>query len=1156
MINTQHILVDDTLNKIKTMISTSEHAYAINMFRALLLDNLCDFSLEEIALIMAEIPHIFKIISHEDLKLTNLFQQARNKLEEMNPIPYQIIIDLHQYYAEALVANDKIDSAIDCLSSSLWITRQHCKDKENATQSSFYDLVYTRLQTLLIKESSQNFSMVFNIHELIERLKRVDWLASYWLTRNQFSKINEIYEIGINPITNAFLHWTEDELSRYCQKQETLDQFRETAFLVQKVADLASKHHQWDLAIKIYFKLLDYCIKEARNFEQRKNFETQIQRLTDYTLGKIVPTQEETFSHDLIAWRTQLKDYRADFENNLTCDNVIEKQAVFSHNIQSLLQTISAKLVYLFGHKSSHDWQLLGLGSLAYGSMAPYSDFDCAILVSTEEQRTETFFLSFIHALQTLIKAIGEPNGFWLDEGDFRYLSNPRIDDRYLLNTPEGFVHALNKHISDGSFILSNELVSLLRPVTIYRYQIESKLLHDYQNKLQAYFSNLRIFDQFINANYRHYAQTFSFINSPPINIKDELIRALELWSQLAVLSQRNITVSRLDTFKKLSSILDPDFYSRFLKTWQFVHHQRCLRHFASHRQEDKPVDNIPLLVVYHQRIIWPLFQYDKFRTSTEKNLHPIIDTLQKPLEPSKLDTLLDEMSQSSTLEHAVVKVYHLCSQKLHLEDRRWEYYLHFSHHPALCSVLEQVPNTSGFRGIERNSYEGLHRQLMTITCEELSEAKLIWIFQGKRFERWLTKEAQNILWNNERQEFNHHYKVIHRHKVIRICLDDTQNPVDIHLKCLPDRPLMDYAIDILSKRVIGHGTPANLLLRFELADKSKAAYPLLVTQSMGKETLSERLEQEANYAINQDCFTDLILFSLLISSGDAAPRNFVLNSFNGKPSLTSIDNDQQFVIPVIKKKNSKSEETVIQWRNVLFSLAQAKQPLSREALQRFTELPNAEKLINAWFSALTKQDKIHQELFSLEEQKQLYALNNETRFTTNLMVRPGIFAQLLINFNYLQIHIRNLLNHSNTLPTALDLLSKIFPRIHHYHQNAFRAANTTKGRYQLATQAPEMSMTSNQSIEASLGLLPTFEELESDQSYQLKSVKRELKALKEYKPDFSKLVLPNGKPDIALQTNLLKILGLQSHQAISLSHCAALTDELVTEVLSYSEGQ
>ena len=146
------------------------------------------------------------------------------------------------------------------------------------------------------------------------------------------------------------------------------------------------------------------------------------------------------------------------------------------------------------------------------------------------------------------------------------------------------------------------------------------------------------------------------------------------------------------------------------------------------------------------------------------------------------------------------------------------------------------------------------------------------------------------------------------RHDVMRLC----HRGFDIHIKAYPNFPAMDYTIDILNRRLIGHGSVPSTLaaLVIKQQGKERLRYPVLISLTEPGENLQtvlERNEEELLATLDGEAYTDLCLTELLKHPGDGFSRNYVVTTkihAAGKPTrrLVSVDNDQMFVHPIVKK--------------------------------------------------------------------------------------------------------------------------------------------------------------------------------------------------------------------------------------------------------------
>lgn len=279
------------------------------------------------------------------------------------------------------------------------------------------------------------------------------------------------------------------------------------------------------------------------------------------------------------------------------------------------------------------------------------------------------------------------------------------------------------------------------------------------------------------------------------------------------------------------------------------------------------------------------------------------------------------------------------------------------------------------------------------------------------------------------------------------------------------------------------------------------------------------------------------------------ASRNFIISD---NEKLTFVDLDQHFVEPVVKELSLNGLYKV-QFCHILFCLDQANnQPLDVHTLQAYCTLEHTYSIINTWIEHISTIEQQYLQLFTKSEREGLYTLNKKTMFSPVLLLREGVLGSLLINLNYLQAHLRNALNH-NKLPTALELLEFINPRLGYYYRQAYLYYPDPEKRFQAATNAPQASIPSSLAIKASVGIIPTFEQIEGESKYSLTEARKELSCLLFFKPDFNKLVDKFGKPDVNRQSTLLKSLSSYPHKHLSLSYCAILDDDVLKDILNKS---
>lgn len=146
-------------------------------------------------------------------------------------------------------------------------------------------------------------------------------------------------------------------------------------------------------------------------------------------------------------YRTQLKSYRDRFKTGLLQgEPILILQAEYTKNISKLLQEIAASSVEWLGEPPcAYAW--IGIGSLSTQSLSPYSDVDCALLITESVCREHPYFKAFILTINQIISGLGEPwdwfqgvcTGLHIDGGDLEHLIYSEDHKRppLLINTPK-----------------------------------------------------------------------------------------------------------------------------------------------------------------------------------------------------------------------------------------------------------------------------------------------------------------------------------------------------------------------------------------------------------------------------------------------------------------------------------------------------------------------------------------------------------------------------------------------------------------------------------------------------------------------------------------------------------------------------------------------
>jgi GTPase SAR1 family protein len=1018
-----------------------------------------------------------------------------------------------------------------------------------------------QLHTLLLDYWSDIFqiSPSTNLVDLTKKWqKRIDFLVCYWLQKKNSVQVDALYKLLEKNLFENLISWLDAELSK--ARFDSLEKFESVITIIRPIIETLLKHQRWELARRCNVLILKYATNSAQGFKREK-IEAELTQIIGYqqqtqNLPTVIINNERFWR----PWREKIKKARKDLADGLTPQaDIFEIQEVFTLKIRELIKEISEYIVAQIDEEQILGWQLLGLGSIAEGSMAPYSDLDCAILVAEEKQRNDPYFVCFIKILQTMVQLVGEPNGFWLDEGDVLHLTQ---DEKAHLNTAEGF----KKCYPMGS-LTQPETNSLRFPVTLYTHTAGQNLLTSIlqDNDLQLSLLNQETINKLIE--YYAIECKYSELTNLDVNdLKETYLRPMQLWAQAILLLFGCHASDQKQTLNLLQKHLHPHFYKLWRSTLSIVQTRRVQLHLGHRKQHDELAsatemsNQLDLIMVCYKACL--------IQERREANVyHPGLTVLKEfcdnrhSIRLKLIYTLITSFHHSVTNVEMQQDVYLLLSKYSHTENLRHLMYLQLPpENLALKHRLAAQPNPYGIRLSESISDRNLHQQLMQMTADGTQEGSnaalvgnLVWWNEGVKFKRSLPSSVLPKIWDEQNQRFHSSFQNS-RHAVVRLY----SQSYDCYVKILPDQPLMDKAIYLLHSRIIGHGVVSSRLARLELKSKDGKTkfYPVLFSPTVAGETLRTVLKNSGpKFEVDHDYYTQLVLLAPLINGGDSASRNIIVTkNAEKKTTLVSVDNEQFFVEPLVKQ-SAKDKQNTVQFHNILFCLEQANQPLSTSALQRFTDIPHVFGFLQMWVSGVTNYGDEYLTLFNETERKLLFQNDEEKRFTPLLLLREGVLGGMYIQFNALQNHIRLCLNTKKQL-TALDLLDFINPRLGHYYRNAYQRSDNPEQRFQLATGSPQESLSSSLALKASLGVIPSFEQIEHDPRYALSSAKKELIALLDFKPDFSKLLTNEGQPDKNRQLMMVKALALYPHDELTLAHCAVLTDELLIETLVKSEGK
>ena len=290
-----------------------------------------------------------------------------------------------------------------------------------------------------------------------------------------------------------------------------------------------------------------------------------------------------------------------------------------------------------------------------------------------------------------------------------------------------------------------------------------------------------------------------------------------------------------------------------------------------------------------------------------------------------------------------------------------------------------------------------------------------------------------------------------HRHTIVRL----QHRNYDIHLKLFPNFPAMDYAIDLFHRRLIGHGSIANLLclLIVETEGKKPQRYPVHISttvKGVDLETVITNKNKTLFEKIDKEKLAELFMLEILKCPGNGFSRNYIIEkkqvAINKEvETLTCINNYQSFVV----SKNVSSRYSLFnnfkQTVNVRSILSCFQQFTTLEfpppVIERFVDL-DINKLFDFWLEDVCLQIEHNIKLFNIEELNLIFHPNSKRYFTLYLFFRQGLITELLQQTLYLQHLARASLNDKQS-HTAAYFLEKLNPSLADFYNNQHKNNQT-----------------------------------------------------------------------------------------------------------------
>ena len=482
----------------------------------------------------------------------------------------------------------------------------------------------------------------------------------------------------------------------------------------------------------------------------------------------------------------------------------------------------------------------------------------------------------------------------------------------------------------------------------------------------------------------------------------------------------------------------------------------------------------------------------------------------------------------------------------------------------SIADKLSFIPNRNGLRRSHVEAYQKLQDSLRQITTD--SPSAILIKSPTLQTPLYLKPEfVEQIL------DIDGNIKREYGSSLHRVCRFRHEPDIDLHFKQKPNHPLMEYAVHDLTSRLTGEKTPSSELLRFEVTNKGKTiVYPVLVSQTIPGKNLKKVLAENPRYEPDSKCLTRMLLNAICIRPGDGKASNFVVYG----DQIFCIDNDVAFVEPIVKYRLFCYS---INFCSILFCLAN--QSLNKDVLQEFISI-DIDLIFSSWLEALVQKEKLYLPLF-VKEEKQLYEEDQENKFTPTILLPAGMITTLYTQIHILQQFLQTSLNDQLISIDLLDKLitlkgedgktSQIGGRIYEQYKNA-RSLSYPEERLKKATdRQSKQSLTTKQAMYASLGKIPTIEEIQKRKKFSIKKAQKEFteyslfiievsiivnqKDKQKLSANFEK-ISQSGNPDTERQDSMLSGLDLfLSYQenkpiSITLTNCAVLNNKKLSTFL------
>ncbi len=507
-----------------------------------------------------------------------------------------------------------------------------------------------------------------------------------------------------------------------------------------------------------------------------------------------------------------------------------------------------------------------------------------------------------------------------------------------------------------------------------------------------------------------------------------------------------------------------------------------------------------------------------------------------------RVEHLVKHLQDAPLTQHK--KLYKMLSTKIAFEPLR-EAYLNALPEGPIADQLALIPNIDGRRISAAKEIAKLRAQIEAITQTEPTSVAVKSSFFSEI--RYLKQDliSNYMEGNNLKKEYS---SALHN-----VCHIQSEG-VNLHLKQKPS-PMKEYVAYSLAARICGGGIPPSELLRFEVG---RVSYPVLASQTVEGTPLNEK------ETFSSESLTHMSLLSLLLCPGDWKRLNGVVDDRN---RVHFVDNEDILVEPIVREYGMKT----VKFSSILFCLSPWY--LHPGAVELWTKL-FPEHLFPSWMQDLKEREAAYVALFPDDkEREKLYTEDSNNKFTPYLLLREGTMATFCAQLHVIQQELAkirpeetlgsDLLKWIVTLRGEENRANPLGEQLAAYYSKAKGATPSNKLQAVLGKRT-EASMTSSQSFKASLGTIPTAEEIEKKKFFSLKEQEEELAAYTLLSASGALVTIKNDR--ICLEVDFEKItperqqlflkgLSHYTHKgkrpnSISLLNASALTPGLLASFL------